>query len=78
MPYPLICDGMEQVQIKNKNNRKEERSRGRMLELISRPNPKIGPNPMTHPDQGRPVRYDWWAPIASAIKEQEGAGGTVP
>ena len=24
MPYPLICDGMEQVQIKNKNNKKEE------------------------------------------------------
>jgi len=34
MPYPLICDGMEQVQIKNKKNKKEE-IKGEIVGLIS-------------------------------------------
>ena len=49
-----------------------------MLELISRPNPKIGPNLLMRPDQGRPVRYDWWAPVASPIKNRRGPGARYP
>ena len=48
------------------------------MELISRPNPKIGPNLLMRPDQGHPVRYDWWAPVASPIKNRRGAGARYP
>ena len=34
--------------------------------------------PLMRPDRGRPARYDWWAPIASAIKKRSGARGVAP
>ena len=42
--------------------RNKKRSRGRMLELISRPDPKIGPDSLSAPDRGAQSVCDWWTP----------------
>ena len=48
------------------------------MELISRPNLKIGPNSLTRSDRGRSVRYDWWAPSPVLYKNRRGAGARYP
>ena len=72
MPYPLICDGMEQVQIKNKKNKKEE-IKGEIVVLNSHGSgPKARSGLTPRPDGGRPTLLWLVGPHRAALYKGEG------